>query len=88
LLNKYYPVRQRNSATWAWWNIADPLDVVAIDKTLSDEGYSDGYIMDVLIDNEAVTADGKRYPHALLGYLQSQPVHDLVKGLLRGESDA
>ena len=47
LLNKYYPVRQRNSATWAWWNIADPLDVVAIDKTLSDEGYSDGYIMDV-----------------------------------------
>lgn len=58
-----------------WVNVADPLDPVALDKTLSDEFAPVGRIE----DEQRWNPDSPRNPHSATGYLRLAPVRDAVR---------
>lgn len=60
-----------------WFNFADPLDVVASDKTLSDE-YKGRLIKDELIFNTDTFKAGVYGSHSFTGYLSHQRVRKVV----------
>ncbi len=69
------PIKQLNDKHWL--NVADPLDVVALDSTI--DGEYQCSVNDVEIENDALTPEGKPHYHSLYGYLRSDPVQELVR---------
>lgn len=60
-----------------WYNFADPLDIVASDKTVSDE-YKGRLIKDELIFNQDTFKPGAYPSHSVTGYLSHPRVRKVV----------
>lgn len=69
------PIHKLNDKHWL--NVADPLDIVALDATI--DGEYQCSVNDVEIENDALTPEGKPHYHSLYGYLRSDPVQELVR---------
>lgn len=65
-----------------WYNFADPLDVVAADKSVADE-YSGGGIRDFLVDNPERMSTRGYGPHNIAGYLSLGEVKSAVVAGMR-----
>lgn len=59
-----------------WYNFADPLDIVAADKSLADEYYGTK-IKDFLVKNKEKGVPGLE-SHSIIGYLQTEPIRKAV----------
>ena len=65
------------SCVKAWLNVADLLDPVALDKSLSSEYRRNGSVE--IDDNLEWNKDSPRHPHSGTGYLATKPVRKAVK---------
>lgn len=57
----------------SWINIADPLDIVALDSEISDEYPG---VTDLRVWNEQIDINGHRHHHSLYGYLRSKVLQE------------
>ena len=64
----------------AWYNFADPFDVVALDKGLGDDFAPGGFIVDRLVSNLQARRPAGFSPHAAAGYLALPEVRAVVYG--------
>lgn len=63
----------------AWWNFADRIDPVALDKDLADEFTPKGTIQDRKVVNEDTLRLVRFNPHSGTGYLSTDEVREKVK---------
>jgi hypothetical protein len=61
-----------------WWNFADPLDPVALDKTLGDEFKPGSKIEDEQVVNKNTLQISNFNPHSGTGYLSTEKVRRTV----------
>jgi subtilisin family serine protease len=64
---------------WRWFNVCDPLDPVAADKTLADD-YSGGSVLE---DLKSMNLDSPAHPHSGTGYLRIEAVRRAVRDAVR-----
>jgi subtilisin family serine protease len=62
-----------------WWNFADLIDPVALDKTLTEEFAPQGVLKDQLVVNQDTLRISGFNPHSGSGYLSTAPVRETVR---------